>query len=121
MKKILVLCIMCLLLCGCNNPTTRVNENNSIDCNKKDELLEKGAYLIDVRTEEEYEEYHLDNAINIPVDEILDGVMELNLNKDDLIIVYCRSGQRSIGAYRELKNYGYTNVYDLGAISKCEK
>ena len=45
MKKILVLCIMCLLLCGCNNPTTRVNENNSIDCNKKDELLEKGALM----------------------------------------------------------------------------
>ena len=70
-QKRIYIVFICLLLCGCNNPTTRVNENNSIDCNKKDELLEKGAYLIDVRTEEEYEEYHLDNAINIPVDEIM--------------------------------------------------
>ena len=83
--------------------------------------MKNGAILIDVRTEEEYATSHLEDSINIPVDEILDGVMDLGIKKEDVIIVYCNSGNRSIGGYRELKNNGYKNVYDLGSFSKCEK
>ena len=69
MKKVLTICFLFLLLCGCNSKNN-IN-NQSIDCNKKNELLNNGAILIDVRTEEEYAISHLDNSINIPVDEIL--------------------------------------------------
>lgn len=119
MKKTLLMCLVVLFLCGCNSKNSTKNHN--IDCNKKNELLSKGAILIDVRTEEEYKTSHLDNSINIPVDEILDGLIALDLKKDDVIIVYCNSGNRSIVAYRELTNNGYENVYDFGAMSKCSK
>lgn len=117
MKKGLIISLSVLLLCGCNS---KKNNDSIIDCSQKDELLSKGAILIDVRTEEEYAVSHLDDSINIPVDEILDGVIELEIDKDSTIIVYCNTGNRSIGAYRELKNNGYNNVIDFGAMSKCD-
>ena len=119
MKKNLLIFFTILLLCGCN--VKNKNDNLIIDCNKKDELLKNGAILIDVRTEEEYAVSHLNDSINIPVDEILDGVIKLNIKKKDIIVVYCNSGNRSIGAYRELKNNGFENVYDLGSMIKCVK
>lgn len=118
MKKSLIICLITLLLCGCNNKENI--DNSIISCSKKDELINTGAILIDVRTEEEYATSHLEDSINIPVDEIIDGVMELDIDKETVIVVYCNSGNRSIGAYRELKNNGYKNVFDMGAMSKCE-
>lgn len=116
---ILLMFLILLFICGCDTKNNK--EHSVIDCDKKDELLKNGAILIDVRTEEEFATSHLEDSINIPVDEILDGVMNLGIKKEDSIIVYCNSGNRSIGGYRELKNNGYKNVYDLGSISKCEK
>lgn len=119
MKKISIIGLIILIICGCNN--TNNTKNLGISCNEKDEMLRNGAYLIDVRTEEEYSESHLENAINIPVDEILDGVIKLNIDQEDVIIVYCKTGHRSITAYNELIKYGYKNVVDFGAMSKCEE
>lgn len=123
MKKIIMVCFLTLILCGCSDNKEKhvktTNNDATISCNKKDELLNDGALLIDVRTEEEYNLSHLDNAINIPVDEILDGLISLDIKYDEAIVVYCASGHRSVTAYNELIKYGYTNVYDLGPMSKC--
>ena len=110
MKKIIITVICCLLLIGCGN-------TNKVD--KRDEMIKAiidgGNYIIvDVRTKEEYDEGHVVDAINIPVDEIND---EIDLDKNKTIFVYCRSGNRSSKAYNNLKSLGY-DVYDLGAFDK---
>ncbi len=71
--------------------------------------------LIDVRTEEEYIEGYVEGSINIPLDNI-NEVLDVVDNKNQLILLYCRSGTRSNEAMLELKKMGYENVYDLGGI-----
>ena len=93
----------------------------NIDCLNKNVLMGEGAVLIDVRSSMEYEQGHLNNSINIDVDAI-ESVIESKVeDKDTKIIVYCRSGNRSATAANTLINLGYTNVYDLGAMSNCSK
>ncbi len=70
------------------------------------------AIIIDVRTSEEYKEGHLENSINIP----LDNIETIDIEKSESIYIYCRSGTRSKEAYNKLKELGYMNVYDLGGI-----
>lgn len=77
------------------------------------------AYLlIDVRTPEEYVAGHIPTAINVPVDQI--AKRPPTGEKDVLIIVYCRSGSRSAMARKTLRDLGYTNVVDFGAVSRWE-
>ena len=78
---------------------------------------EKGIILLDVRTIEEYTEKHIPGSILIPVDEIQSKASELLPDKNAEIIVYCRSGRRSVTASEELIKMGYTNVYNLGGIN----
>ena len=76
-----------------------------------------GSYLlVDVRTPEEYASGHIPTAINIPVDEISSRPPTKDLSA--LIVVYCRSGNRSGAAQRALQGMGYTNVVNFGAVSK---
>lgn len=111
-RKLLVLFFMFLLV-GCGNISR-------ISCSKKDEILLQGnSILVDVRTSSEYQEGHLDKAINIPYDEIVKGISKRGVNLETHIIVYCKSGGRSKKAFKALKDAGYINVYDLGAMSKC--
>lgn len=74
--------------------------------------------LIDVRTPAEYVAGHIPTAINIPVDRF--GNQSPTGEKDVLIIVYCRSGNRSAAARKILLDLGYTNVVDFGAVSRWE-
>ena len=79
---------------------------------------ERSDYLfLDVRTEGEYSSGHIPNAVNIPYD-TLPSSLPSDITKDSLIILYCRSGNRSgIGA-KALVKAGYTNVQDFGGISR---
>jgi len=70
--------------------------------------------LIDVRTPEEYRSGHIPTAINIDYREIADGLEETD--RDQRIVLYCRSGSRSRNAYRTLREMGFTNVVDFGGI-----
>ena len=72
--------------------------------------------IVDVRTKDEYDEGHLVGAINIPYDEIDENV---ELDKEKLILVYCKSGNRSAVAYNMLINLGF-NVYDMGAYIEID-
>lgn len=72
--------------------------------------------LLDVRSEAEYKEKRIDGAMLIPVDEIDERAPEELPDKNAVILVYCRSGQRSAAAARDLVQMGYTNVYDFGGI-----
>jgi rhodanese-related sulfurtransferase len=81
-----------------------------------DELAES-AYLVDVRTPEEFDSGHIDGALNIPLDGVKEGVSELTSNMYDVIILYCRSGNRSRQAAEILYNAGYKLVFNAGGIS----
>ena len=72
--------------------------------------------VVDVRTLEEYNEGHIPNAISIPLETIENKAEAKLKNKDDLILVYCRSGRRSREAALKLIEKGYTNVIDFGGI-----
>ena len=81
---------------------------------------ESGYILIDARTQEEYDEGHIPGAILIPEHEIADRAEKELPDKDQLILVYCRSGRRSKIAAEELVKLGYTNVKEFGGIIDWE-
>jgi len=84
-----------------------------------DQRGDEGAvryYLVDVRTAQEYRDGHISTAANIPVDVI--GSKPPTDKKDELIIVYCRSGARSAAAKQTLDRLGYTNVVDFGGVPR---
>ena len=77
---------------------------------------EEDYIILDVRTEEEFVEGHIDGAILIPDYEIAEKAESVLKDKDKLILVYCRSGRRSKLAAEELANLGYSNVKEFGGI-----
>ncbi len=77
---------------------------------------ENDYVILDVRTQQEYDDGHIEGAIVIPDYEIKLRAQEVLKDKDQLILVYCRSGRRSKLASQELANQGYTNVKEFGGI-----
>ncbi|QOR11973.1 rhodanese-like domain-containing protein [Haemophilus parainfluenzae] len=80
----------------------------------------KGIW-IDVRSAEEFNAGHLQDAVNIPHDKIVEGVKAIGSDKDAPINLYCRSGRRAEAALTELKNAGYTNVTNHGGYEDLVK
>ncbi|MBO5376718.1 MAG: rhodanese-like domain-containing protein [Bacilli bacterium] len=121
MKKIILIgVLLIMILCGCSN--NKNEESTKIDYTRAKTMLANGALLLDVRTTQEYEEKHIENAVLLSVDEISKENAELIIpTKDTTVIVYCRSGNRSNQALNVLKNLGYTNVYDLGSINNWQE
>ena len=119
MKKILVVLICMLLLCGCGNKEEEVEvaKVNKISCNDINTV--ENAVLIDVRTVEESNEGHLDNAIKVSSTVIKFNIKAHVTDLETPIIVYCRSGRRSAESADILVNLGYKNVYDMGGITTC--
>jgi rhodanese-related sulfurtransferase len=72
--------------------------------------------ILDVRTQEEYDEGHIEGAMLIPDFEVAKRAAELLPDKNAVILVYCRAGRRSERAARILVDMGYTAVYDFGGI-----
>jgi len=79
-------------------------------------MAQEGIIILDVRTEEEFAEGHIPNAVLLPDTEVKQRAEELLPDKEQTILVYCRSGRRSALAAQELADMGYTNVYDFGGI-----
>ena len=77
---------------------------------------EKDRIILDVRSREEYDQGHIPGAILIPDTEIEANAADLLPDKDQLILVYCRSGRRSKLAAQSLADLGYTNIREFGGI-----
>ena len=77
---------------------------------------EEGYIILDVRTQEEYDQGHIPGAMLIPNTEIETRAEDELLDKDQLILVYCRSGNRSKKAAEILVELGYTNIKEFGGI-----
>ena len=78
---------------------------------------EEGYVILDVRTPEEFAAGHIAGAILIPDYEIREKAESILTDKDQLILVYCRSGRRSKNAANELATLGYTNIKEFGGIN----
>ena len=81
---------------------------------------EVGYTILDVRTEEEYDTGHIKTAICIPNETISENISSILPDKDQLILIYCRSGSRSKQAAQKLVNLGYTNIKEFGGIITWE-
>ena len=118
MKKLLPIFIAALLLAGCAVPAEQEISYRQITMDEAVAMMkeEKNYIILDVRTVAEYNEKHIPGAINIPNEAIgSDAIPELP-DKDQLILVYCRSGNRSKQASEKLVKLGYTNVVEFGGI-----
>jgi rhodanese-related sulfurtransferase len=81
---------------------------------------EKDYVIIDARTQEEFDGGHIPGAVLIPEYEIADRAEKELPDKNQLILVYCRSGRRSKIASQALVDLGYTNVKEFGGIIDWE-
>jgi len=84
-------------------------------------VMAEDAVWIDVRTPQEFSEGHVEQAINIPHDEIGAMIGSVTTNKDEPIYVYCRSGRRSEIAKVTLNELGYTHVVNVGGLEDALK
>ena len=84
-----------------------------------DELISKGAMILDVRTEREFSSGHLDGAVNIPLDRLQTNVSTLNKNRP--IITCCASGIRSATAKRILIQNGFAQVFNGGSWTNLKR
>ena len=124
MKKVKGLIIMLLIslslfgmtACGSENGKSSTYEQITAEQAKTIMDTEKDYIIIDARTEEEFAEGHIKNAILIPEYEIANRAEKELPDKEQLILVYCRSGRRSKIASEELVKLGYTNVKEFGGI-----
>lgn len=124
MKKVKGLIIMLLIslslfgmtACGSENGKSSTYEQITAEQAKTIMDTEKDYIIIDARTEEEFAEGHIENAILIPEYEIANRAEKELPDKEQLILVYCRSGRRSKIASEELVKLGYTNVKEFGGI-----
>ena len=122
MKKVKGLIIMLLIslslfgMTACDGGNNVTYEQITAEQAKTIMDTEKDYVIIDARTEEEFAEGHIENAILIPEYEIKDRAEKELPDKDALILVYCRSGRRSKIASSELVKLGYTNVKEFGGI-----
>ena len=118
MKRILPIFLVALLLVGCAAPAEEITYRQ-VNMDEAITMMEEGSgyIILDVRTPGEFEERHIPGAINIPNETISTEEIPELPNKDQLILVYCRSGNRSKQASEKLVALGYTNIVEFGGIN----
>lgn len=120
-KGLIIMLIISLSLFGmtaCGGKNEKVSSYEQITAEQAKAVMdtEKDYVIIDARTEVEFAEGHIENAVLIPEYEIKDRAEKELPDKEQLILVYCRSGRRSKIASEELVKLGYTNVKEFGGI-----
>ena len=110
------------LLIGCHGNNNNKSSYEQITPAEAKALMdsEDGYIILDVRTPEEFAARHIEGAILIPDYEIGEKAESILTDKDQLILVYCRSGRRSKNAANELATLGYTNIKEFGGIIDWE-
>lgn len=120
MKRLLLIILSALMLtaCGQDKENTQEAVYVNITAQQAKEIMDtqEGYIILDTRTQEEYDEGHIPGAILIPYDEITEKAEGILTDKDQLILVYCRSGRRSKIAAADLVKLGYTNIKEFGGI-----
>lgn len=107
-----------MLLSGCGE-TTQENHYQQISQEQAKEMMDtQEVIILDVREQDEYERGHIPNAQLLPVNLITETTAgDIIPEKDSIVLVYCRSGNRSKTASQTLTDIGYTNIYEFGGIN----
>ncbi|MCL2498921.1 MAG: rhodanese-like domain-containing protein [Defluviitaleaceae bacterium] len=101
---------------ACGSRTVIAPEYIKLTPQEAQDLLAEHVLILDVRTRDEFEQYYIANAVHLPVDDIKDFAEHVLTDKNQVIFVYCRAGNRSRTAAMALIDIGYTCVYDIGGI-----
>lgn len=127
MKKCLILTLLAVLFltaCGQNEESKPITTQKpeaiymNITAQQAKEIMDTqtGYIILDTRTQAEFDEGHIPGAILIPYDEITEKAESILTDKNQLLLVYCRSGRRSKLACDDLVKLGYTNIREFGGI-----
>ena len=112
MKRIYLIGLLLALLTGIFTIPASADETPAVPAN---------AVIIDVRTEAEWKEGHLEGAVLIPHERIVEGITAVAPDKKGKIYLYCRSGRRTGIAFDALKQTGYENLVNLGTMQNASK
>ena len=118
MKKLIPIVLSALLFTGCASTEIQTNTYRRISMDEAVVMMqdETDYIILDVRRADEFGAGHIPNAINVANEDIgTEEITELP-DKDQLILVYCRSGRRSKEASEKLVALGYTNIVEFGGI-----
>lgn len=120
MRTLCVVLLAALMLTACGQTEEQKQEAvyMNITAQQAKELMDtrEDYVILDTRAQDEYDAGHIPGAILIPHDEILEKAESVLKEKDQLILVYCRSGRRSKLAAEDLVKLGYTNIREFGGI-----
>ena len=117
MKRIILILLAALLcLTGCSAEEKMTYRQISQEEAKQMMARDDGHIIVDVRRQDEYDTGHIPGAILIPNESIGTEQPEQLPDKDQIILIYCRSGRRSKEAAQKLADMGYTNIYEFGGI-----
>ncbi|MBO5330546.1 MAG: rhodanese-like domain-containing protein [Anaerotignum sp.] len=121
MKKGMILLVLIMALSGCGAaPQESSARYQQITAEEAKEMIDTldDEIILDVREQDEYDAKHIPDAILLPVgmidEDTAEGVIP---EKDSVVLVYCRSGNRSKTASNKLAQLGYTQVYEFGGIN----
>ncbi len=115
-RTILILLAALLCLTGCSAEGKMTYHRISQEEAKRMMTVDDGHMIVDVRRRDEYDAGHIPGAILIPNESIGTEQPEQLPDKDQIILIYCRSGRRSKEAAQKLADMGYTNLYEFGGI-----
>ncbi|MBQ3426207.1 MAG: rhodanese-like domain-containing protein [Clostridia bacterium] len=118
--SLIVILALVIAACGIKKGANKGDSNYlSIPAKEAKELMDSEAdyIILDVRAQEEYDQGHIPKAIVIPHTEIETEAKDKLPDKDQLILVYCRTGRRSKIAAQSLAKMGYTNIKEFGGIT----
>ena len=119
MKKYIIILVSVIMIMGLTGCEKKDMSYTQISMEEAVAMMEteENYIILDVRTIEEFAEKHIPNAINIPNETIGSEELAELPDKNQLILVYCRSGNRSKQASEKLAALGYTNIYEFGGIN----
>ena len=119
MKKLIPILLSALMFTGCSGTSnSQTNTYRQITMDEAVTMMEQenGYIILDVRRPDEFAAGHIPNAINVANETIGTAEIPELPDKDQLIMVYCRSGRRSKEASEKLVKLGYTNIVEFGGI-----
>ena len=118
MKRMIPLLLALLLLTRCGGNDADVSYQQITQEDAKEMMDTQEVIILDVREQDEYNSGHIPDAVLLPVGTINeDTAAEVIPEKDSIVLVYCRSGNRSKTASSTLAEMGYTNIYEFGGIN----